>query len=287
MKIAILGAHGQLGGELVRLLGSAALPFSHADLDVTQPASVAAQFDRQSFDAVINCAAYNAVDLAETEGDAAFRGNALGPCVIAECCQRQGIPLVHISTDHVFGQDVERRTPYVETDAPGPLGAYGRSKLAGEELVRTTCARHFILRTCGLYGWHGRSGKRNFVETMLKLGREMSELRVVADQRCTPTSTHDLAEAIIELLATPEYGTYHVTNSGDCSWAEFATEILRIANLPTVVIPITTPEYGAKAPRPAYSVLNCEKLAGVIGRPLRPWGEALHLYLSERRESAP
>lgn len=287
MKIAILGAHGQLGGELIRLLGDAALSLSHADLDITEPASVAAQFDRQSFDAVINCAAYNAVDLAETEGDAAFRGNALGPCIVAECCQRQGIPLVHVSTDYVFGQDAERSTPYRETDIPGPLSVYGRSKLAGEELVRTTCARHFILRTCGLYGRHGRSGKRNFVETMLKLGREKTELRIVNDQRCTPTSTADLAEAILELLSTPAYGTYHATNAGECSWAEFAAEIFRLAELRTKVIPITTAEYGAKAPRPAYSVLNGEKLANVIGRPMRPWREALTEYISERGASAP
>jgi dTDP-4-dehydrorhamnose reductase len=279
MKLAILGAHGQLGGELCRLLGDAALPLSHAEVDIAEPTAVAEVFDQQPLDAVINCAAYNGVDLAESEGETAFRVNALGPCVVAECCEQHGIPLVQISTDYVFGQDAERTTPYLETDIPGPLGAYGRSKLAGEELVRASCTRHFILRTCGLYGRHGQTGKRNFVETMLKLGREKSELRIVADQRCTPTSTRDLAEAIIELLATPAYGTYHATSAGDCSWAEFATEIFRLAKLPTKVIPITTAEYGAKAPRPGYSVLNCDKLAGVVGRPMRPWREALAAYL--------
>jgi len=265
---------------LCQLLGDTAVPFSRAQLDLTDPARVAAAFAEQRPDAVINCAAYNAVDLAEAESEAAFRVNALGPCILAECCEQVGIPLVHISTDYVFGQDAARATPYRETDPPGPQGAYGRSKLAGEEFVRAGCSRHFILRTCGLYGRRGQTGKRNFVDTMLKLGREKSELRIVADQRCTPTSTHDLAEAIIELLSTGAYGTYHATNAGDCSWAEFATEIFRLAKLPTQVIPITTAEYGAIAPRPGYSVLDSTKLNVILGKPLQPWRDALAEYVA-------
>lgn len=280
MRIAILGAHGQLGGELQHRLGGQAVSFSRHEIDITSEARVDGALTLAKVDAVVNCAAFNAVDLAETEPEAALWGNALGPRIVAAFCERNKIPFVQISTDYVFGLDAKRTTPYRETDLPGPQGVYAVMKLAGEEFVRAGCSRHFLLRTCGLYGRRGQSGKRNFVETMLKLGREKPELKIVGDQRCTPTSTKDLADAIAGLLETTAYGTYHVTNSGGCSWAEFATEIFRLANLSPKVIPITTADYGAKAPRPPYSVLDCAKLDGVLGKPLRPWKEALQEYLT-------
>lgn len=308
MRIALFGASGQLGGELRHHLGPQAVPFGRNDADITDGMQIHALLKQFGPDAVVNCAAYNAVDLAETDPEAAFRINALGPRCLAESCQSHGIPLVHISTDYVFGLDARRATPYRETDLPGPLGVYAISKLAGEAFVRAGCSRHFILRTCGLYGRRGQTGKRNFVDTMLHLGgcgekvesreprvenrKSMTEdrsaaaaprtVRVVCDQRCTPTSTADLAAAIAGLLSTDAYGTYHATNEGDCSWAEFATEIFRLANVPTQVVPITTAEYGAKARRPTYSVLDCGKLTGVLGRPMRPWQEALADYLTQR-----
>jgi dTDP-4-dehydrorhamnose reductase len=308
MTIAILGANGQLGGELRHRLGSRAAAYSRQEVDIADGARIDAALSQCRPDAVVNCAAYNAVDLAESEPETAFRVNALGPRCLAEWCRKHNIPLLHVSTDYVFGLDAQRATPYRETDLPGPLGVYAITKLAGEEFVRAGCARHFIVRTCGLYGHRRESGKRNFVDTMLLLsgaGENLASrepridsrpagpehppvapppctIRVVCDQRCTPTSTSDLAEAIVRLLSTDAYGTYHATNAGDCSWAEFATEIFRLANVPTAVVPITTAEYGAKAPRPAYSVLDCGKLTGVLGRPLRPWQEALADYLMRR-----
>lgn len=282
MRIAILGAQGQLGGELCHRLSGDAVPFSRHELDITNTDQVDAALTKADVEVVVNCAAYNAVDLAESEPEAAYRINALGPRALAAFCERRQIPLVHISSDYVFGLESRRTTPYRETDLPGPQGAYAVSKLAGEEFVRAGCSRHFILRTCGLYGRRGSSGKRNFVETMLKLGREKPELKIVSDQRCTPTATKDLADAIVGLLAKTAYGTYHATNSGNCSWAEFAMEIFRLANLSPKVIRITTADYGAKASRPPYSVLDCSKLAGVLGKPLRPCQEALAEYLAER-----
>lgn len=279
MRIAILGAQGQLGGELCHRLGTEAAAYSRQEVDITDAARLEAAFASDPPEAVINCAAYNAVDLAETEPEAAWRINALGPRAIAACCERRQIPLVHVSTDYVFGLDQARTTPYRETDLPGPQGAYGVSKLAGESFVRAGCARHFILRTCGLYGRRGRSGKRNFVETMLKLGREKPELRIVSDQLCTPTATTDLAEMIVGLLRTEAYGTYHAVDSGSCTWAEFAAEIFRLAGLSPRIVPITTAEYGASAPRPAYSVLNTSKLAGVLHQTPRDWHLALAEYL--------
>lgn len=282
MRIAILGADGQLGAELCHLLGGDAIPCDRRQIDITDVDRSAEALNQISPESIINCAAYNAVDTAESQPDEAFRVNALGPRALAAYCERHALPLIHVSTDYVFGLDAQRNVPYRESDLPGPQGVYAVTKLAGEEFVRSGCARHFIVRTCGLYGRRGKSGKRNFVETMLKLGQERSELRIVSDQRCTPTSTKDLAGALVGLLSTTAYGTYHATNAGDCSWAEFAEEIFRQANYAARVIPITTAEYGAKAPRPGYSVLDGGKLAQVLGRPLRSWRDALSDYLSER-----
>ena len=280
MRIAVLGAAGQLGSELCLRLGAEAIPLTRAELDICQEDQVPAVLGKLQPDAIVNCAAYNAVDLAESEPEAAFRGNALGPRNLARFAQTAGTALVHVSTDYVFGLDAQRERPYRESDLPGPVGAYGISKLAGEEFVRAECRRHFVLRTCGLYGRHARSGKRNFVETMLRLGVEREELRIVSDQRCTPTATFDLAQAIIDLLKTDRYGTYHVTNAGDCSWAEFATEIFRMANLKTRVVPISSAEYGAKARRPGYSVLDSSLVAQALNRPLRSWQSALADYIA-------
>ena len=185
------------------------------------------------------------------------------------------VTLLHVSTDYVFGLDATRNTPWSETDPVGPVSAYGNSKLAGEYFVRSLCPKHFVVRTCGLYGHRAARGKGNFVETMLRLGRERPELRIVADQRCTPTSTTDLARALVSLVETESFGLYHATNAGDCSWFEFACEIFRLANLPVKAIPITAAEYGAKARRPDYSVLDCGKLMRLIGSEMPPWQEAL------------
>ena len=282
MRIAVIGAFGQLGSDLVPLLDERAIPLTHADIEITDAASVTKALDAAKPTHVINCAAYNLVDKAEDEPEAARRVNSLGPRHLAEWCAARGAVLMHVSTDYVFGADVARRTPLCETDPTGPVSVYGQSKLEGELAVQSLCPQHFIVRTCGLYGHHAARGKGNFVETMLRLGRERPELRIVGDQRCTPTSTADLARALVSLIETNAFGLYHVTNAGDCSWFEFASEIFRLASIPVKTTPTTAAEYGAMARRPDYSVLDCTKLASVLGRPMPSWQDALARYLADR-----
>ena len=282
MRIAVIGAYGQLGSDLVPLLGGAAIALGHQDIELTDPASIVAALDPPLPTHVINCAAYNLVDRAEDEPETAFQVNAFGTRNLARWCAGKNAMLVHISTDYVFGLDATHQRPWRETDQTGPVSVYGASKLAGENFVRSICARHVVVRTCGLYGHRAARGKGNFVETMLRLGRERPELKIVDDQRCTPTSTADLANALARLIKTDASGAYHVTNSGDCSWFQFASEIFRLANLPVKAIPVKAAEYGAKARRPDYSVLDASKLEDTIGSPLPPWQDALARYLQER-----
>jgi dTDP-4-dehydrorhamnose reductase len=232
---------------------------------------------------VVNCAAYNFVDQAEAEPDAAFAVNAWAARNLAGVCRDLDCTLVHFSTDYVFGLDASRSKPWSEADAPGPVSVYGLSKLAGEYLVRGTCPKHYVIRTCGLYGVWGSGGKGgNFVETMLRLAGEGKSLRVVNDQRCTPSFTADVAAAAAELIRTGRYGLYHLTNAGDCTWFEFTREILRIVGTATDVVPITSTDFGRPAPRPPYSVLANDKAASVGVRTPREWREALRAYLHER-----
>lgn len=284
MRIAVVGAFGQLGSDLIPLLGDRAIALGHADIEITDPASVTIALDAARPTHVINCAAYNLVDRAEDEPEAAQRVNTSGPQHLADYCAQSGIVLMHVSTDYVFGHDAARRMPLSETDPTGPVSVYGASKLAGELAVRSRCPQHFLVRTCGLYGQRAARGKGNFVETMLRLGRECPELKIVADQRCTPTSTADLAAALVSLIETDTFGTYHATNDGDCSWFEFAREIFRLTDLTVNVIPNTAIEYGAKARRPDYSVLDSTKLASVLGRPMPSWRDALSRYLALRAQ---
>lgn len=281
MRVAIIGAGGQLGRELVaRIDPDDAIPLTHRQIEVTDRASIAKILDKTEPRCVINAAAYNFVDRAEDEPDAAWLVNSIGPRQLAEWCAAHGAICVHVSTDHVFGLDAGRTQPYAETDAAGPASAYGISKLAGECFVRATCPQHFVVRTCGLYGKPPAGGKGNFVETMLRLGREKGEVKVVNDQTCTPTSAADLATMILQLIRTDTYGLFHATNAGAATWHEFASEILRSSGLPVRVTPITTAEFGARAPRPAYSVLDCRKLAASTGVTPRDWQSALADYLA-------
>lgn len=285
-RIAVIGPNGQLGSALSRQLGDAAIRFEHDALDITRPTQVEAALDAARPDVVINTAAYNWVDKAEGEPQAAFELNALGPRHLAVACRKRDVVLVQISSDYVFGLDADRRTPYRETDCPGPQSAYAVSKLAGELFVRGLCPRSFVVRTCGLYGHAVSAGKGNFVKTMLRLGAERSEVSVVFDQWCTPSSTTDVAAAIIALLATDQFGLYHATNSGGTTWARLAAEVFRVAGMTTRVNPISTQEFNAKSPRPAYSVLDCGHLAEVIGQTLPPWEEAVATYVRELRSAS-
>jgi dTDP-4-dehydrorhamnose reductase len=280
MKYAVLGANGQLGRDLcVRLSGQVA-PLTREQADLTQPESVRQVLAELRPEVLINCAAFNFVDRAETEPAAAFAVNTTGVRDLAVVCQELGCTLVHFSTDYVFGLDEGRRTPYVESDAPGPLNVYGASKLAGEYLLRSCCPKHFIIRTCGLYGAGGSGGKGgNFVTTMLRLAAAGKPLRVVADQVCTPTYTIDLANAVAALLPTDHYGLYHITNTQACSWYEFARAIFDLAGLRADLTPITSADYAAAARRPAYSVLTTDGYDRLNLFPLRSWTEALPAYL--------
>lgn len=278
MKTLILGASGQLGSDLTPLSPKAIL-LGRSDVDVTDLAALLMVLDQHQPERIINCTAYNLVDKAEQEPEVAFRANALVPRELAKWCEARSAELVHISTDYVYGLDCSRKTPYREEEAPGPLCAYGLSKLAGEYFVRSHCPQHYIIRSCGLYGLAATKSKGNFVKTMLRLGLQKPELRVVNDQHCTPTSTADLAQGIDALLRTSQYGLYHITNFGTASWYDVASVALNAAGIATPVLPISTAEFGALAARPAYSVLDCSKFSEITGLTLRPWEEAVKDYV--------
>jgi dTDP-4-dehydrorhamnose reductase len=287
MKYAVIGANGQLGRDLCPRLAGDVLALDRTRADLTQPAGLLRSLTDIRPDVVINCAAYNFVDKAETEPDAALAVNAWGVRELARICRDLDRVLVHFSTDYVFGLDGGRRTFYTETDAPGPVSVYGLSKLAGEYVVRATWPRHFVIRTCGLYGVWGSGGKGgNFVETMLRLAREGKPLRVVADQTCTPSYTADVAAAAAALIQTNQYGLYHLTNEGSCSWFDFAGKIFALSDMKADLTPIESHEYKAAARRPAYSVLE-NGAYRKLGLPhIRTWQDALAAYLDERQSRA-
>jgi dTDP-4-dehydrorhamnose reductase len=263
------------------------MALTRPQVDLARPETVTAALAELRPDVVVNCAAYNFVDRAEDEPEAAFAVNTWGVRNLAVACRQRDCVLVHFSSDYVFGLEEGRQHPYAESDAPGPLSVYGLSKLAGEYMVRALCPRHFVIRTCGLYGVWGSGGKGgNFVETMLRLAGQGKPLRVVADQRCTPSFTVDVADATARLVATARYGLYHLTNSGSCSWHEFARAIFEMAGVQADLRAITSEEYGAKARRPAYSVLGLAAYEALHLAPTRPWRAALAAYLEERQRKS-
>lgn len=283
MRTVVLGSAGQLGRDLVSRLPGEVLAWTRAEADLAQPGGLRAALTAARPDAVVNCAAYNFVDRAESEPEAAFAVNAWGVRELAQVCRDLDCTLLHVSTDYVFGLDEGRRGPYAETDAPGPVSVYGLSKLAGEYVVRATAPRHIVVRTCGLYGVWGAGGKGgNFVETMLRVAGQGKPLRVVADQICTPSYTADVAAGIVALLQAGRCGLYHVRNGGACSWYEFAHTIFELAGLKADLTPIPTRAYPLPARRPAYSVLGMGAYEA-LGLPApRPWRAALTAYLEER-----
>lgn len=286
MKVILIGANGQVGRDLVKALeGIDLLPLTHADLEICDTEAVRAVITGARAEVVINTAAFHRVDDCEEVPEKAFAVNALAVRGLAQVCAEADCALVHMSTDYVFGgTDRNPRTPYAEEDAPYPINVYGASKLAGEYFVRSICPKHFLVRTSGLYGFAGSSGKGgNFVETMTRLAREGKPIRVVNDQTLTPTYTKDLAAKISELLQSDAYGLYHITNAGQCSWFEFARRIFELQGLTPELSPITTEGTGAKARRPAYSVLAHRNLLLHGFADLRPWPEALEAYLKEKR----
>ncbi len=285
MKVLVIGANGQLGADLCKAIQHFELiPLTHADIEITDIGSVKKVFNKHKPDAIINTAAYLRVDDCESNQDKAFLVNALGARNVAVAAQELSAKLIHMSTDYVFGGETESRAePYTEFDAPFPSNLYGKSKLAGENFVRHLCHKHFIIRSSGLFGIAGSSGKGgNFVETMLGLAKDRDELRVVNDQVFSPTYTGDLAQKIAQLITTEYYGIFHITNKGACSWYEFTCEILKLAGLKTRVVSITSEQYPQKAQRPGYSILDNYHLRLLKMDDMRTWQKALADYMREK-----
>jgi len=283
----VIGATGQLGSDLVRTFDQPGelVALSTRDVDILDPARTRSILEALQPTCVINTAAYNLVDRAEDDGRSAFALNAEAVGTLAAVCQAAGARLVHFSTDYVF--DGVKRTPYLETDSPQPVSVYGESKLAGERLALERCERSVIFRVCGLFGLAGSlgKGKGNFVETMLRLAREGRPLRVVSDQVLCPSYTLDLARKVWKVLPKVAHPIYHLTNAGQVSWYEFARRALELAGLTADLTPVTAAEYGARARRPAYSVLAHAHLAALGEDDLRPWDAALPAYVAERSSS--
>jgi dTDP-4-dehydrorhamnose reductase len=274
LRVLVTGAGGQLGLELAEVFpqrGHETVALSRAELDVADAGAVERVLEERAPDLVINAAAYTDVDGCETEGDLAYSVNALGPRNLAQACERLGCELLHVSTNYVFDGEEER--PYEPFDLPRPISAYGRTKLAGEELVKHLSHRWYVVRTAGVYG-----RGRNFVRTMLRVGAERDVLKVKEDEFISPTYARDLAWGIAEVAEAGRYGAYHLTNAGSCSWYEFTREIFELAGVEAEVVPIPGSEYPSPAARPANGVLS------TLGSPeLRHWREALVDYLE--RES--
>lgn len=278
MKVLITGANGQLGLEFQQQFQQLeekvqVVATDYTSLDITNLTQVKDKLLLEQPDIVINCAAHTAVDKCEEDIEGAYLINAIGPKNLAIACDEIGAKLVQVSTDYVFSGDVPgaRR----EDDLTGPQSIYGTSKLLGEEYVKTFCKKHFIIRTAWLYG-----EGNNFVRTMLKLAETNKELNVVGDQFGSPTSTKDLAKAIIELMQTEYYGTFHGTCEGECSWYDFASKIFKLKGINIKVNKVTSEEFVRPAKRPKYSVLDnfMLKLYGLNS--FRHWEEALKDYLS-------
>ena len=276
--ILVVGANGMLGRDMMALIGDAARGVDIDDIDITSLESTERIIRTLKPEIVINCAAYTDVDGCETNVERAMQVNGEGVAHLAMSSREIGARLVHVSTDYVF--DGGKGSPYVEDDAPCPLGVYGESKLAGE-MNAAFNPDHLVVRTQWLYGLHGR----NFVETMLRLAIEKDELSVVDDQIGSPTWTVDLAHAILALLKTGHRGIYHAANSGFCSWNEFAKAIFEESGLPVKVNGMTTEELNRPARRPLYSTLDCSKLEQDAGFRAQAWRSALHTYLLLRKKT--
>lgn len=281
MKILVTGCNGQLGRAInqqyandtdVEIINTDVFQPDVMELDITDIDKVLSKMEEVKPDVIINCAAHTAVDLCESQQDAAYRINAIGPRNLSIAAAKIGAKLVHVSTDYVFEGNGTK--PYMEFDTPNPQGMYGATKLAGEQFVQQFAKDYFIIRTAWLYG----DGK-NFVKTMLRLAETNDTVRVVGDQYGTPTSAEELAKAIKYLIPTSNYGIFHGTCEGMCSWADFAKEIFRLAGKDTKVEYITTAEYPTPAVRPAYSVLENYMLKLTTDFSFATWEDALAAYM--------
>jgi len=288
MKIAVIGANGQLGSDLVAAFsGNEDLVsgLTHSDIEITDLPSVGQALEGIQPQLIVNTAAMHHVENCESEPEKAFAVNALGPRNLAVVARKLGAALMHVSTDYVF--DGSKGSPYEEEDNPLPLSVYGITKLAGEHFVRAMTPSHFIVRTSALYGKSPcrAKGGLNFIELMLKLAKERGEVRVVDSEVVTPTSTAELAQQMLHLSRSDCYGLYHATAEGSCSWYEFAREIFTMTDT-LVRLEVAAPgEFPAKVARPKYSVLENRALKDLGVNLFRPWSEALHDYLGNRVKS--
>jgi len=280
MRSLLIGAIGQLGTDLRRVLGDDCVGVDWPELDVRNVGQAQALLREQRPAVVINCAAQTNVDLCEDEVESAFAVNALGALHVTRAAAEVGAALVYISTDYVFGAAGVRTTPYDENDPPGPINVYGASKLAGEHLTLAYHPRALVVRTCGLYGHAGARGKGgNFVNTMLRLAREGKPIRVVNDQRLSPTSTVECAAKLVELIQHDAVGIYHVAAPDTCTWYEFAAAIFEEQGLPVDLRAIASDQYPMRARRPAMSALRSTRLGSVGVTSCRPWRAMLREYL--------
>jgi len=292
MKILITGSKGMLAtqvitdlergytelGDVPAALKGAQLVLADVDeLDITDKAATETFIAQHKPDIVINCAAYTNVDGCESNQDTAFMVNAIGSRNLAIACENTGAKLVHVSTDYVFRGD--EPTPRREYDMPWPISAYGKTKYAGEQFVRQYCKKSFIVRTAWLYGYNGK----NFVKTMVWLAKEKGGAKVVNDQHGNPTNAADLSHHLLKIAASEEYGTYHCTGGGECTWFEFAAEIARLAGYEGVMSPCTSEEFPTPTKRPAYSSLDNMMLRVTVGDEMRHWKDALKAYFDNQK----
>lgn len=283
MKVLLLGGRGQLGSDLhTRLEGNLTVVAPpRVDIDITHLDKIAQLIGDLQPNFVINCAAFHKVEECDRNADQAFEANAVAVRHLARCCERSKAVFVHMSTDYVFGG--KKSSPYLESDAPDPVNVYGVSKVAGEQSIPWNCERYFIVRTSGLFGIAGSSGKGgNFVELMLTKAARNEPLRVVADQIVSPTWTVHLADRIVQLLQTEKYGIYHLSSEGETSWYGFAKDIVARKVSTVSLSPVSSTEFQSPVKRPAYSVL-CKARAYSVGVDAMPhWSDGLQAYLAAR-----
>ncbi len=286
LKVFLIGVDGQLGTDINKHFTKMGAQvhglIGLKDINICDYDKSYGLVRKYGPDIVINTAAFHNVDLCEDEIMQAFKVNVAGVKNIAAICRKLDIPLMQFSTDYVF--DGKKKTPYIEKDCPKPSSIYAISRLGGERVVQYMLEKYYLIRLSGLYGYAGCAGKdnTNFIEAMLALADTKKQVKVVDDQVLTPTGTIDVAEKLFELISTGRYGLYHMTNTGSCSWFEFACEIFKLMDINIDIIPVSSKEFGAKASRPKYSVLDNANLRKIGIKDLRSWKEALKDYISNR-----
>jgi len=286
IRVGVIGSTGQLGTDVVRVLDEAGqyqvVPLSHTDLECSDSGSVRRVLKKVQPDVVVNCAAFVRVDDCEEHTEEAFRINAIGALYVARACAEINARCVYISTDYVF--DGEKGEPYTEDDTPRPINVYGSSKLAGEYLVQQACPKWLIVRVASLFGKAGARGKGgNFVETILAKARSGEALQVVRDVSMSPTYTYDVSRALEQLIRQGATGLFHLTDTGACSWYEFARKVVNLAGLENKLSPISARDFFSVASRPRDSSLISTRLNGSVKICLRSWQDALEAYLDEKR----